>query len=262
MSLWEYRKSRFREKEVLAMTLRHTPLSVRVFATTVLLTLGTGYALALLYLYAKEIKPSRDQGIRVVEGVAHTYHGVPGESTLMSALKGSMSSMIEGDDLVTFMEWAADGATEEGYANVAPLVDNNCASCHAADGYPPLVTNYAELKALTAVDEGMDMAALARMTHVHVFGIPLLFYILGALYVRTRYPEKIKAVIIVLPFLGVFLDILHWWLTKASPGFAFGVVISGALMSSGFALQWSMTLWDVWAPAPAGDQRDPMPLLD
>jgi hypothetical protein len=33
-------------------------------------------------------------------------------------------------------------------------------------------------------------------------------------------------------------------------------------MSSGFALQWSMTLWDVWAPAPAGDQRDPMPLLD
>jgi hypothetical protein len=244
------------------MTRRHTTLSVRVFATTVLLTLGTGYGLALLYLYAKEVKPSKQQGVGVVEGVAHTYHGVPGESTLISALKGSMSSMIEGREFVAFSEWAAAGATEEGYASVAPIVNDNCASCHSPGDYPPVVTNYAELKALTAVDEGIDMAVLARMTHVHIFGIPLLFYILGALYVRTRYPEKMKAVIVVLPFIGVFMDIAHWWLTKASPGFALGVVISGALMSSGFALQWGMTLWDIWAPAPAGPQRDPMPLVD
>ncbi len=244
------------------MTFRHSPLSVRVFATTVLLTLGIGYGLALLFLYAREIKPSRDQGVRVVEGVAHTYHGVPGESRLIATLKGSMSSMIEGEEFVAFSEWVADGATEEGYDRVAPIVENNCASCHSEGDYPPLVTSYADVKPLTAVDEGMDLRALARMTHVHVFGIPLLFYILGALYVRTRFPEKMKAVIIVLPFIGVFMDILHWWLTKASPGFAFGVVISGALMSSGFALQWSMTLWDVWAPAPAGEQRDPMPLVD
>ena len=106
------------------------------------------------------------------------------------------------------------------------------------------------------------MKVLARMTHVHVFGIPLLFYILGALFVRTRYSERVKAVIVVLPFIGVFLDIGHWWLTKASPGFAFGVVIFGALMSTGFWLQWSMTLWDTWASAPDGDNRDPMPLVD
>lgn len=244
------------------MTLHHTPLSVRVFATTVLVTLGIGYSLALLYLYGRQIKPSRDQGVRVVEGVAHTYHGRPGESALIASLKGGMSAMIEGEEFVAFSEWVDGGATEEGYAQVASIVEDNCAACHDEGGYPPLVTNYTETKALTAVDEGKDIRVLARMTHVHVFGIPLLFYILGALFVRTRYGEKIKAVIVVLPFLGVFLDILHWWLTKASPGFAIGVVISGALMSSGFALQWSMTLWDVWAPAPAGDQKDPLPLVD
>lgn len=244
------------------MTLHHAPLSVRVFATTVLVTLGTGYGLALLYLYAQEVKPSRDQGVGLVEGVAHTYHGVPGESALIAALKGSMSSMIEGEEFVALSEWAANGATEEGFASVAPIIENNCASCHAEGGYPPVVTNYSETKALTAVDEGIDIKALARMTHVHVFGIPLLFYILGALYVRTRFPEKVKAVIVVLPFIGVFMDILHWWLTKASPGFAFGIVISGGLMSTGFVLQWSMTLWDIWSPAPGGDQQDPMPLVD
>jgi len=244
------------------MTLRHTPLSVRVFATTVLLTLGIGYGLGLLYLFGQKIKPAREQGVSVVKGVAHTYHGVPGESALIAALKGSMSSMIEGEELVAFKEWVADGATEEGYGRVAPIVEDNCASCHEPEGYPPLATNYAEIKALTVVDEGVSLKALARMTHVHIFGIPLLFYILGALYVRTRYREKVKAVIIVVPFIGVFMDILHWWLTKASPGFAVGIVLSGALMSSGFALQWAMTLWDVWAPAPAGTKRDPMPLVD
>ena len=48
------------------MTLRRTPLSVRVFATTVLLTLGTAYGLALLYLYAKNVRPARQQGVGLV----------------------------------------------------------------------------------------------------------------------------------------------------------------------------------------------------
>ncbi len=249
-------------EETITMTLNQTPLSVRVFATTVLLTLGTAYGLALLYLYAKEVKPSRQQGVGLVEGIAQTYHGVPGETALIASLKGSMSAMIEGQEFVAFSDWIVEGATEEGYAGVAPIVENNCASCHAEGGYYPKVENYADLKQLAAVDEGIDIQVLARMTHVHVFGIPLLFYILGALYVRTRYPERLKAVIIVLPFIGVFMDIGHWWLTKAAPTWALGVVLSGALMSTGFALQWSMTLWDIWRPAPAGEQRDPMPLVD
>ena len=62
--------------------------------------------------------------------------------------------------------------------------------------------------------------------------------------------------------IGVFMDIGHWWLTKAAADWAVGVVLSGALMTSGFGLQWAMTLWDVWAPAPPGEQRDPLPLVE
>ena len=98
---------------------------------------------AMLYLFGQKIRPAREQGVSVVQGVAHSYHGVPGESTLISALKGSMSPMIEGHEFVALSEWAAAGATEEGYASVAPIVNDNCASCHTPGDYPPVVTNYA-----------------------------------------------------------------------------------------------------------------------
>ena len=149
------------------MTLRHTPLSVRVFATTVLVTLGLGYALAMLFLYAREIKPSKDQGVGVVKGVAQTYHGVPGESALMASLKSSMSSMIEGEEFVAFSEWVDGGATEEGYAKVASIVEDNCASCHEEGGYSPLVTNYTEIKALPVDYErlGEYMEPMAKFLH-------------------------------------------------------------------------------------------------
>ena len=119
------------------MTLRNTPLSVRVFATTVLVTLGLGYALALVFLYAREVEPSRKQGVRLVEGVANTYHGIPGETALISTLKGSMSSMIEGEEFVAFSVWIETGATEEGYAQVASIVENNCMTCHDEGGLLP-----------------------------------------------------------------------------------------------------------------------------
>ena len=232
------------------MTLKHTTLSVRVFGTSVLMVLGLGYLLAMVYLFTGHVRHFMQDGARVVEAIEYTYHGHPSaESRLIVSLRGSMAATVSAAEFDAIEAWIDEGAQEATYPDqVGPIVEESCVSCHDQDGYFPVLESFADVQPLTEQDGGMDVTKLARMTHVHLLGIPLLFYILGALFVRTRWNEPLKAVIVVLPFVGILTDIAHWWLTKADKTAAMGVVIGGALMSLGFTLQWFMTMGDIWLP--------------
>jgi len=225
---------------------------MRVFATTLLLTLGVGYALALIYMYVKAVKPHRVAGHGLVQGVAYNYHGIEDQAPLLTALEGSMGNFVDPDALRAIDRWVGTGATEAVYREeIAPILEENCVSCHAEGKYDPPLTSFEEVSKLTQTGSGIDVVKLARTTHVHVLGIPLLFYILGALFVRTRFGEGLKSVIVVVPFVGITLDISHWWLTRQDPSHAAGIVIGGMLMSLGFGLMWLMTFYDVWVPPKA-----------
>lgn len=225
---------------------------MRVFATTLLLTLGVGYALAQVYLYVKSVKPHRVAGHGLVQGVAYNYHGIEDQAPLLTALEGSMGNFVDPDELRAIDRWVGTGATREVYRDeIAAILEENCVSCHTEGSYDPPLTSFEEVSKLTHVGDGIDVVKLARTTHVHVLGIPLLFYILGALFVRTRFGEGLKSVIIVVPFAGIALDISHWWLTRQDPSHAVGIVIGGMLMSLGFTIMWLMTFYDVWMPLKA-----------
>ena len=231
------------------MTLRNSPFSVRIFCSSVLLTLGIAYTLALVYLYAQEVRPHRLQGHGLVQGIANTYHGIPGETQLLASLRGTMATTVTPEEFADIEAWVLAGAPEATYGEkVGPIIENNCASCHGEGGYFPLLTSFEDVEPLTQPDAGVDVKRLARMTHVHVLAIPLVFFMLGSFFVRTRYPEKLKAVLVALPFAAVVWDIAHWWITRMEPSAAAGVVMGGALMSLGFASQWFLTAWDTWAP--------------
>jgi uncharacterized membrane protein len=242
-------------------SLRLAPLSQRVFASAVLAVLGIGFVLSLVYLWAREIRPHRQQGKKMIETVVHTYHGAPDLPRLISALHGSMAPFVHAEELAAIEAWAEAGAGEDAYkTTVAPIIARKCASCHAEGKYPPTLATYTQAADLARADRGMDLRKLARMTHVHLLGIPLLFYILGALFVRTRYREGLKAVLVVVPFVGILWDISHWWLTRRDPSQALGVIVGSTLMSLGFATQWCMTMWDIWAPfAPGAGARESGP---
>lgn len=232
------------------MSLRNATPSVRAFATSVLCVLGLGYALSLVYLFTGHVNHFMQEGHSAVDAIEFTYHGLPtAKPRLLVSLEGSMSATISAGEYDLIKQWIDDGATEETYPErVGPIIEKNCTSCHSEGGYFPKLETFADVQPLTAPDKGMDVTKLARMTHVHLLGIPLLFYILGALFVRTRWNEKLKAALVVLPFLGVLMDIAHWWITKADKNAAIGVLIGGAVMSAGFAVQWLMTMADVWLP--------------
>ena len=224
-------------------------LSERVFASSVLIVLGIGFFLAFVYLYASEIQPHHQKGQDLIKGVATTYYGDRTTNRLESVLHGKMAENVSREELATIHKWIQDGATQEGFAKVAPIVTENCASCHDVAGDPPQITNYPQLHALVQYDTGVEIKSLARMSHVHLLGIPLLFFMLSSFFVRTQYREGLKAALVVLPFFGVLFDITHWWLTKRYESAALGIVLGGTMMGVGFAGQWFLTAMELWLPA-------------
>ncbi len=228
--------------------MRNHTLSEKAFASAVLIVLGIGFFLAFVYLYASEIEPHHQKGQNLLKGVATTYYGDRSTNRLESVLHGKMAENVSRDELVKIHKWIEGGATKADFAQVEPIVTQNCASCHDAAGDPPQITNFEQFHALVQFDTGVEIHTLARMSHVHLLGIPLLFFMLGSFFVRTRWREGFKAVLVVMPFFGVLFDIAHWWIAKRYESAALGIIFGGATMGLGFAGQWWLTAADLWLP--------------
>ena len=232
------------------MSLRSAPLSERVFATSFLTLLGLAYTVALGYLLGLELLPHLREGRGVVGGIERSFAGGGGQTRLESVLQGSMAFAVRNDDFTRFQHWIRSGATREGYQPLDAIVQLKCANCHKPGGNPPMVRNFEEVRLLLQVDEGRPAQALARTTHVHLFTIPLMLFPLGLLFIRTRYPERWKAILVALPFAAVAWEVLNWWLTRAFPSAAWGILLGGLLLCAAFTAQWVLCLLDLWRPLP------------
>lgn len=90
-------------------------------------------------------------------------------------------------------------------------------------------------------------AKLIHEHHVHIFSIAKLFFLVGVLFVLTNLPEKMKALFIAAPFLGMILDFTSFWLfvfTQAS--FAWLSIIFGAFMAVSFFFLLGRPLYEMW----------------
>ena len=119
------------------------------------------------------------------------------------------------------MDWASDGAGKAQYEkDIKPIVDNRCLRCHdGTEPGAPLFTTFEKFAEFAKPDTGMSLATLVRVSHIHLFGMTFIFFILGMIfshaYVR---PVWFKSVVIAVPFLTMITDIGSWYLTKLNPG--------------------------------------------
>jgi hypothetical protein len=49
-----------------------------------------------------------------------------------------------------------------------------------------------------------------------------------------------------LPFVSIVIDIGSWYLTKINTAFAWAVIIGGGLMGLSFAIQWLVSMYQIW----------------
>ena len=105
---------------------------------------------------------------------------------------------------------------------------------------------------MTEQDTGTDVFTLVRVSHIHLFGLTFIFFIVGMMfshaYVR---PVWLKCAIIGLPYVAIVMDVSSWYFTKLFHPFAWMVLLAGMLMGACFAFMWVVTIKLWFAPPPA-----------
>ncbi len=235
------------------------PAPAKVLFTCFLITIGLGYLAAIYYLFTIDVDPHEKMGMSVVNGIEMKYHGERGNTRLEAALRGVMAGRISPEDRAKVIDWLRNGAAKEGFAAVGPIFDKDCTVCHSAkSGLPiPPLTGFEEVSKVARVDTGPSLSDLARVSHIHLFGISLIFALTGAIFALSRVPRNWKTLIIALPYLSIWADIGSWWITKYQPLFAYIVLSGGGLMGVSLAAQLLIPLWQMWLgprdqTAPAG----------
>lgn len=224
------------------------PLSMRMVFTMTLLVLGTGYLFAMIQVFT--VHAGRDGNPSLsADDLRIAYSGKEGGTRLESALNGPMQGMLPAEERQVILKWAHDGGAKEGYdSKVKAIMDTRCIACHnGSNPHQPNLTNHDDVSKLVAKDEGMSIGTLVRVSHIHLFGITFIFFIVSSIFAHAYMrPLWLKCVVIVVPFLSILLDITSWYLTKLWPGFAWLVIGSGALMGVSFAIQWVTSMYQMW----------------
>lgn len=237
-----------KEVRIVEYDLKALSLPVKALFSAYLLTIGTGYLIAVLYLFLIDVEPHRKMGMDVLQGTIHKYYGRRGDTRLEGVLRGSMGVYLTDEEKKRILEWVEGGGSAEGYQLVKPIFDQNCIRCHSpASGLNVVpLTTYAEIKALTAKDLGESIKTLARVSHFHLFGISFIFISTGLIFSLSNMSKYPKIVIALVPFVAIWLDIGSWWFTKYKPVFAYTVIAGGALMGLSLAVQVFYSLYEMW----------------
>ncbi|KAJ0335372.1 hypothetical protein COL154_014422, partial [Colletotrichum chrysophilum] len=107
-------------------------------------------------------------------------------------------------------------------------------------------------------DTGASFSSLARVSHIHLFGIAFIFMFVGLIFsLAAGVPKALKSTVIIMPYVFLLVDITSWWLTKLNPNFAWFVIIAGVAMALSFAFMWFVSMYEMWIlPRKGEDNRD------
>jgi len=238
------------------------PYSLRVLYTSALLVLALAYLFAGIYLYHTYAgRAGGNPLILTYEDIVVAYSGSGKTSRLESALRGPMSSMLPRDETKTIVDWVERGSDRAEYdKDVKAIFDQRCMACHdGSNPHLPNLNGYDNLKKVTEIDTGTGIFTLVRVSHIHLFGLTFVFFIMGLIFSHAFVrPVWFKCLIVAVPFLGLVLDVSSWYFTKLFHPFAWVVISAGALMALSFAYMWFMSMYQMWfsGPPPAVTGRE------
>jgi len=235
--------------------LNNLPCGSRALYTMTLLVLGVGYLFAMIQIF--EVHAGRDgkPGLSTTDLVI-AYSGSHADTRLEAALKGPMKDMLPAQEREIIFDWIhmkggvvhRGGGEEEFNKEVMPVIEKRCLACHGGQNpHIPDLSSFAGVSGVVTKDTGMDVFSLIRISHIHLFGLTFIFFITSTIFVQTHIrPAWFKCMIIATPFFTILLDIASWYLTKIYMGFAWVVMIGGILMGLTFAIQWLVSMYQMW----------------
>ena len=225
------------------------PMGRRVLYSGTLIVLGLGYLFAMIHIFSSHAVRDGNPSLSVDDWII-AYSGSKSDTRMESALNGPMANMLPGGERAEIIAWVRSGAEKDTYTSsgVETIIEKRCMLCH--NGSNPHIPNFKKfegIKHTAELDTGMDIFTLVRVSHIHLFGITFIFFIVSSIFIHAYIqPLWIKCVVILIPFVAIILDIGSWYLTKLMPGFAWVVMGSGAAMGVAFAIQWFVSMYQMW----------------
>ncbi len=170
------------------ISLRSLPIAFRALFSSFLILIGVGYLMALTYMYLFVIEPQQRMGEGLIAGISNYYHGqANGQPLLEAALMGPMADKISAADRTLVLQWIHNGAKPDDYSQVEPIFATDCISCHMANAQsiPPL-SSFANVQDVATANTGINIDDLAETSHIHLFGVSMIFLLTGAIIAHKR----------------------------------------------------------------------------
>lgn len=232
-------------------------ISEKLLYTCFLLLVGLGYLMATAYLYVTHEMNDGKPGLSISD-VADSYYGNRSGTRLEAAIRGPMAGYIEEGDRNLMVAWLKDGAGEDHFEKeIKPILQKTCLNCHIASSGMnlPDFTTYEGIHKVAEVDTGMSMASLLKISHIHLFGISLLLFMLGSIFIQTEINVWFKRFLVVSPMVAVFVDVASWFLTKWDSQYAIVVIAAGGILGMSMALQILISLFQIWTLKPPASRN-------
>ncbi len=241
-------------------TLSTANLSVRLLYSSFLILIGIGYIAAVTYLYMTHAQLDGKSGIDM-QDIVTSYYGNRSGTRLEAAIQGPMKIHLQPAQSATIIHWLNTGASQQGYqSEIRPILQQNCMECHNATTSSllkiPNLSSFQGVQQVTKVDKGMSIQSLVQLSHIHLFGIGLMLFAVGVIFIKAELSPWLMNTLIVLPFVSILADIISWFLTKWYPLYAYVVVLGGTFMGIAMGAQILISLYQMWLLSP-----EPSPLV-
>lgn len=236
-------------------------IALKALFSGYLVVVAVGYLMAIVQIQLTHGMADGELGLSV-DDIVYSYYGKRSGSVLEAKLNGSMKLMAPEADRLKIINWVHKGADEKSFneTGIRKIIDTNCIACHNASAgiAIPDWTKFENIAKRAETDTGASFSSLARVSHIHLFGIAFIFMFVGLIFsLAAGVPKYLKAAVIVTPYVFLIIDISSWWLTKLNPNFAWLVIIGGGAMALSFAFMWVVSMYEMWIrPHKGSDKRD------
>jgi hypothetical protein len=236
-------------------------IALKALFSGYLIVVAIGYLMAIVQIQFTHGMADGELGLSV-DDIVYSYYGKRSGSVLEAKLNGSMKLMAPEADRLKIINWVHKGGDEKSFneTGIRKIFDTNCIACHNASAgiAIPDWTNFENIAKRAETDTGASFSSLARISHIHLFGIAFIFMFVGLIFsLAAGVPRYLKAAVIVTPYVFLIIDITSWWLTKLNPNFAWLVIIGGGAMALSFAFMWTVSMYEMWIrPRKGSDKRD------
>lgn len=242
--------------------LAHLPVSARLGITCFIALIGFGYLTSLGHLFFTYNMVDGKPGL-TTEDLSLALAGNREKTVLETQISpgGKMAQFLTdtGERKVVF-DWIHKGANEADFMPTQAILQKRCVGCHSPTGSMksrPL-NNFAGVHEVTKVDKGETPPAWARVAHIHLQSLSIIYLALGLLLAFTGLPEMVKCLLIPAPFIALVADFGARGLVSTWPELVYLVMIGGGLGGFSTGALVFLLFWELWFVRPGGRSSAPV----